>query len=264
MLRSKKEKYILLVLILVLLAAVVWRVSLHQVKKESEPVRICVIAAKDSETEYGEIMAGIRDYARENQTEIRVLYQEDLTVEALTQMLSAKENRGIHGILLLYPEDFLQGDAKDMVTAELPVLRIGGADKNVLSELAAISCGRTVQYGAVDGIKQTEHAADKNDKSDVFASSAADGNQAYLEETETNIDTDTATVMEHLDPAVVQELFDGTRISVEVVNEYKMGYIAAKTLTEASGKALEDVTVAPLKLTAEDIQSGKYDSLLSE
>ena len=262
MLRSKKENYILLVLLLILLAAAVWRVSLHQIQKESEPVRICVIAPKDSETEYGEIMAGIRDYARENQTEIRVLYQDDLTVEALTQMLSAKENRGIHGILLLHPEDFLQGDAKDRVTAEFPVLRIGGADKNALSELAAISCGRTVQYGAVDGIEQTEHAADKNDKSDVFASSAADGNQAYLEET--NIDTDTATVMEHLDPAVVQELFDGTRTSIEVVNEYEMGYIAAKTLTEASGKALEDVTVAPLKLTAEDIQSGKYDSLLSE
>ena len=110
MLRSKKEKYIFIVLTLILLAAVVWRVSLHQMQKKSEPVRICVIAVKDSEVKYGEIMAGIRDYARENQTEIRVWYQENLTVEGLTQMLSAKENQGIHGIFLLHPEDFFNGN----------------------------------------------------------------------------------------------------------------------------------------------------------
>ena len=70
MLRSKKEKYIFIVLTLILLAAVVWRVSLHQMQKKSEPVCICVIAAKDSEVKYGEIMAGIRDYARENHLKV--------------------------------------------------------------------------------------------------------------------------------------------------------------------------------------------------
>ena len=217
MLRSKKEKYIFIVLTLILLAAVVWRVSLHQMQKKSEPVRICVIAAKDSEAKYGEIMAGIRDYARENQTEIRVLYQENLTVEGLTQMLSAKENQGIHGIFLLHPE----GNENGTVTTELPVLRIGGADQKALSELAAISCGNTVQ-------------------------------------------DDAAAVAEHLEPAEIQELLDGIRTSVEVVSEYQVGYTAVKTLAETSGKVRKNVTVDPLKLTAEDIRSGKYNSLLSE
>ena len=218
MLRSKKEKYIFIVLTLILLAAVVWRVSLHQMQKKSEPVRICVITAKDSEVKYGEIMAGIRDYARENQTEIRVLYQENLTVEGLTQMLSEK---GIHGIFLLHPEDFFNGNENGTVTAELPVLRIGGADQKALSELAAISCGKTVQ-------------------------------------------DDAAAVAEHLEPAEIQELLDGVRTSVEVVSEYQVGYTAVKTLAETSGKVRKNVTVDPLKLTAEDIRSGKYNSLLSE
>lgn len=221
MLRSKKEKYIFIVLTLILLAAVVWRVSLHQMQKKSEPVRICVITAKDSEVKYGEIMAGIRDYARENQTEIRVLYQENLTVEGLTQMLSEKENQGIHGIFLLHPEDFFNGNENGTVTAELPVLRIGGADQKALSELAAISCGKTVQ-------------------------------------------DDAAAVAEHLEPAEIQELLDGVRTSVEVVSEYQVGYTAVKTLAETSGKVRKNVTVDPLKLTAEDIRSGKYNSLLSE
>ena len=221
MLRSKKEKYIFMVLTLILLVAVVWRVSLHQVQKESVPVRICVIAAKDSEVKYGEIMAGIRDYARENQTEIRVLYQENLTVEELTQMLSAKENRGIHGIFLLHPEDFFNGNENGTVTTELPVLRIGGADQKALSELAVISYGKTVQ-------------------------------------------DDAAAVVEHLEPAEIQELLDGVRTSVEVVSEYQVGYTAVKTLAETSGKVRKNVTVDSLKLTAEDIRSGKYDSLLGE
>lgn len=221
MLRSKKEKYIFIVLTLILLAAVVWRVSLYQMQKKSEPVRICVITAKDSEVKYGEIMAGIRDYARENQTEIRVWYQENLTVEGLTQMLSAKENQGIHGIFLLHPEDFFNGNENGTVTAELPVLRIGGADQKALSELAAISCGKTVQDAA-------------------------------------------AAVAEHLEPAEIQELLDGVRTSVEVVSEYQVGYTAVKTLAETSGKVRKNVIVDPLKLTAEDIRSGKYNSLLSE
>lgn len=221
MLRSKKEKYIFIVLTLILLAAVVWRVSLYQMQKKSEPVRICVITAKDSEVKYGEIMAGIRDYARENQTEIRVWYQENLTVEGLTQMLSAKENQGIHGIFLLHPEDFFNGNENGTVTAELPVLRIGGADQKALSELAAISCGKTVQ-------------------------------------------DDAAVVAEHLEPAEIQELLDGVRTSVEVVSEYQVGYTAVKTLAETSGKVRKNVIVDPLKLTAEDIRSGKYNSLLSE
>ena len=196
MLRSKKEKYIFIVLTLILLAAVVWRVSLHQMQKKSEPVRICVIAAKDSEVKY-------------------------LTVEGLTQMLSAKENQGIHGIFLLHPEDFFDGNENGTVTTELPVLRIGGADQKALSELAAIFCGNTVQ-------------------------------------------DDAAAVAEHLEPAEIQDLLDGIRTSVEVVSEYQVGYTAVKTLAETSGKVRKNVTVDPLKLTAEDIRSGKYNSLLSE
>ena len=208
MLQSKKEKYILFGLLLVLASVFIWRVSLYQMRKSAQPVRICVVAARDSEQEYRELMAGIRDYARENQVEIRVFYQEGLRKQELEKLLEGQKSAGIYGVLLIHPEDFMKTASDEtQITAGVPVLKIGGEDTD---------------------------------------RSASAGRQKSLEQTE------------------IQELLDGKRAYITIVNEYKMGYMAIKMLSESPEKPVSEVKEEELKITVEDILSGKYNSLLSD
>lgn len=260
MLQSKKEKYILVGLVFILLAALVWRVSLHQARKSAQPVRLRVLAAKGSETEYGDLMAGIRDYARENDVEIRVFYQETQTTEALETLLSTEENKGIHGILLLHPEDFLDEDTGQQVTAELPTMRIGGETITALSDIPAV-----ISRGDTDNGRDVGTNADDSRDIGIGDDNIRDMGTGADNSRDTGSNVfDREDIDKSLSKTDIQELLEGKRTYVTVVNEYEVGYIAAKTVAEASGKSLEDIDVEALKMTAEDLISGKYNTLFGD
>ena len=102
-----RKKHILLILLLLLIAFVSMQMMAGQNYTE-EKMRITVILPKDSQNELYGLLDGIRDQAYDDHVKLDVWYKSRLTEKAFDELVKEEMENGSEGILLVYPEMYLE------------------------------------------------------------------------------------------------------------------------------------------------------------
>ena len=102
-----RKKHILLILLLLLIAFVSMQMMAGQNYTE-EKTRITVILPKDSQNELYGLLDGIRDQAYDDHVKLDVWYKSRLTEKAFDELVKEEMENGSEGILLVYPEMYLE------------------------------------------------------------------------------------------------------------------------------------------------------------
>ena len=131
-----RKKHILLILLLLLIAFVSMQMMAGQNYTE-EKTRITVILPKDSQNELYGLLDGIRDQAYDDHVKLDVWYKSRLTEKAFDELVKEEMENGSEGILLVYPEMYLEkkegGYKKNNLLAVTDTMQSANLQKRELS-----------------------------------------------------------------------------------------------------------------------------------
>lgn len=109
---SNRKKYFLLILLIVLIAIFSVQYMITGANMEKRDT-VAVVLPRDKDTDYSRMMDGIRDYAMNHDILLDVWYEDSVSLEELeTLILEEKKNYAL-GVLLVYPEKYIKGNADE-------------------------------------------------------------------------------------------------------------------------------------------------------
>lgn len=138
-----RKKHILLILLLLLIAFVSMQMMTGQNHTEKK-TRITVILPKDSQKDLYGLLDGIRDQAYDEHVKLDVWYKSRLTEKAFDKMIKEERENGAEGILLVYPEMYLE--KKNDSYKENDVLAVTDTMQSEFQYYAAVSKNKKEQY----------------------------------------------------------------------------------------------------------------------
>lgn len=104
---NSKKKHIVLILLLILIAVVSVRYMSEQNHGKLK-CRITIVLPRNVQENLNSVQEGIRDYAYNNQIQLDVWYEEEMSEKELADLVKdEKKNRSV-GVLLVYPEFYLE------------------------------------------------------------------------------------------------------------------------------------------------------------
>lgn len=104
---NSKKKHSILILLLILVALVSFRYMTVR-NNRTEKSRITIVLPENMEEDISSVQEGIRDYAYDHQIQLDVWYEDQMSEEKFAELVKdEKQNKSI-GILLIYPEMYLE------------------------------------------------------------------------------------------------------------------------------------------------------------
>lgn len=109
--RQSKKKHAVLILLLVLIAIV----SVRYMTEKNDRDKICkmtLVLPKMTQQNLSSVQEGIRDYAYQHQVQFDVWYKEKMSKIELESLIKEEQKNQSIGVLLVYPEDYLEETKK--------------------------------------------------------------------------------------------------------------------------------------------------------
>lgn len=109
--RQSKKKHAVLILLLVLIAIV----SVRYMTEKNDRDKICkmtLVLPKMTQQNLSSVQEGIRDYAYQHQVQFDVWYEEKMSKNELENLIKEEQKNQSVGVLLVYPEDYLEKTEK--------------------------------------------------------------------------------------------------------------------------------------------------------
>ncbi len=108
--KNSKKKQFLLILLIILIAIFSVQYMMTRANVEKRNI-VAVVLPNDKETDYSGVMDGIRDYAMNNDILLDVWYKDSISLEELEALIADEEKNHAIGVLLVYPEKYMNGNA---------------------------------------------------------------------------------------------------------------------------------------------------------
>ena len=105
--KNNKKKYALLIILILFIAFFSSQCMMTRTNTESKKT-VAVILPYTYNKEHSRILDAIRDYAYNNSIILDVWHEKSLSSNKLASIVSAEEQNHTIGILLIYPENYLQ------------------------------------------------------------------------------------------------------------------------------------------------------------
>ena len=109
--RQSKKKHAVLIVLLVLIAIV----SVRYMTEKNDQDKICkmtLVLPKTTSQDLSSVQEGIRDYAYQHQVRFDVWYKEKMSKIELENLIEEAQKNQSVGVLLVYPEDYLEETKK--------------------------------------------------------------------------------------------------------------------------------------------------------
>ena len=142
--RNSKRKHVLLILLIFLIALYSTKFIMSRANTEKRNT-VAIVLPKDGDKDYSRVMDGIRDYARNNDIILDVWYKERVSSEELRTLIADEENNHAIGVLLVYPEAYMEENVEETYRFE-HVLAITDTMKDYFLYTAAFEKGNKDVY----------------------------------------------------------------------------------------------------------------------
>lgn len=119
--RQNKKKHAVLIVLLVLIAIV----SVRYMTEKNDRDKICkmtLVLPKTTQKDLSSVQEGIRDYAYQHQVRFDVWYKEKMSKTELENLIEEAQKNQSVGVLLVYPEDYLEETKKGYYYEEVLAL----------------------------------------------------------------------------------------------------------------------------------------------
>ena len=110
--KNRKRKHFLLILLILLIAIFSAKYMMTRANSEKENI-VAVVLPKDKDVDYSRVMDGIRDYAMNHDILLDVWYKGSISLEELETLIVDEEKNHAIGVLLVYPEKYMNGEADE-------------------------------------------------------------------------------------------------------------------------------------------------------
>lgn len=110
--KNRKRKHFLLILLIILIAIFSAKYMMTRANSEKENI-VAVVLPKDKDVDYSRVMDGIRDYAMNHDILLDVWYKGSISLEELETLIVDEEKNHAIGVLLVYPEKYMNGEADE-------------------------------------------------------------------------------------------------------------------------------------------------------
>lgn len=110
--KNRKRKHFLLILLIILIAIFSAKYMMTRANAEKENI-VAVVLPKDKDADYSRVMDGIRDYAMNHDLLLDVWYKDSISLEELEILIADEEKNHAIGVLLVYPEKYMNGEADE-------------------------------------------------------------------------------------------------------------------------------------------------------
>lgn len=104
---NSKKKHSILILLLILVALVSFRYMTVR-NNRTEKSRITIVLPENMEEDISSVQEGIRDYAYDHQIQLDVWYEDQMSEEKFAELVKDEKRNKSIGILLIYPEMYLE------------------------------------------------------------------------------------------------------------------------------------------------------------
>lgn len=104
---NSKKKHSILILLLILVALVSFRYMTVR-NNRTEKSRIAIVLPENMEEDICSVQEGIRDYAYDHQIQLDVWYEDQMSEEKFAELVKDEKRNKSIGILLIYPEMYLE------------------------------------------------------------------------------------------------------------------------------------------------------------
>lgn len=109
--KNSKRNHFLVILLIAFIAVFLLQYMMTRVKMEKRDI-VAVVLPKNQEMADCRVMDGIRDYAMYHDMLLDVWYKESISSEELETLILEEEKNHAIGVLLVYPENYMNRDAE--------------------------------------------------------------------------------------------------------------------------------------------------------